>query len=83
MLLICGVFCLQNSTCSAEGSRLQQALCFSIYQGFVFAYESMVSSQVRIKSVMSNFIITVVMILMKITWIITHLHCVITVLNVL
>ncbi|XP_051271664.1 separin isoform X1 [Dicentrarchus labrax] len=38
---------LQNSTCQAEGSRLQQTLCFSIYQGFVFAYESMLASQLE------------------------------------
>ncbi|XP_073323552.1 separin isoform X2 [Pagrus major] len=35
------------STCQADGSRLQQALCFSIYQGFVFAYESMLASQLE------------------------------------
>ncbi|CAK6955656.1 separin [Scomber scombrus] len=37
----------KNSTCQAEGSRLQQALGFSIYQGFVFAYESMLASQLE------------------------------------
>ncbi|XP_044033677.1 separin isoform X2 [Siniperca chuatsi] len=37
----------KSSTCQAEGSRLQQALCFSIYQGFVFAYESMLASQLE------------------------------------
>ncbi|XP_076604279.1 separin [Chaetodon auriga] len=37
----------KNSTCQAEGSRLQQVLCFSIYQGFVFAYESMLASQLE------------------------------------
>ncbi|XP_054473293.1 separin [Anoplopoma fimbria] len=37
----------KNSTCQAECSRLQQALCFSIYQGFVFAYESMLASQLE------------------------------------
>ncbi|XP_023279429.1 separin isoform X2 [Seriola lalandi dorsalis] len=37
----------RNLTCQAEGSRLQQALCFSIYQGFVFAYESMLASQLE------------------------------------
>lgn len=47
-LLTCSLLYLQNSTCQAEGSRLQQALCFSIYQGFVFAYESMLASQVRL-----------------------------------
>ncbi|XP_030276632.1 separin isoform X2 [Sparus aurata] len=35
------------SLCQADGSRLQQALCFSIYQGFVFAYESMLASQLE------------------------------------
>ncbi|XP_018528986.1 LOW QUALITY PROTEIN: separin [Lates calcarifer] len=37
----------KNLTCQTEGSRLQQALCFSIYQGFVFAYESMLASQLE------------------------------------
>ncbi|XP_039972012.1 LOW QUALITY PROTEIN: separin [Xiphias gladius] len=37
----------KNLTCQAEGSRLQQALCFSIYQGFVFAYESLLASQLE------------------------------------
>ncbi|XP_074535465.1 separin [Halichoeres trimaculatus] len=37
----------QNPECQAEGSRLQHALCFSIYQGFVFAYESMLASQLE------------------------------------
>ncbi|KAF1391553.1 hypothetical protein PFLUV_G00043310 [Perca fluviatilis] len=37
----------KNSKYLAEGSRLQQALCFSIYQGFVFAYESMLASQLE------------------------------------
>ncbi|XP_034726032.1 separin [Etheostoma cragini] len=36
-----------NSKCLVEGNRLQQALCFSIYQGFVFAYESMLASQLE------------------------------------
>ncbi|XP_070698763.1 separin [Pempheris klunzingeri] len=37
----------KNSTGQTEDSRLQQALCFSIYQGFVFAYESMLASQLE------------------------------------
>ncbi|XP_040891017.1 separin isoform X2 [Toxotes jaculatrix] len=37
----------KNLTCQAESSRLQQALCFSIYQGFVFAYDSMLASQLE------------------------------------
>ncbi|KAG8007881.1 Separin [Nibea albiflora] len=37
----------KDLTGQAEGSRLQQALCFSIYQGFVFAYESMLASQLE------------------------------------
>lgn len=65
-LLIYDEYCLQNSTCPTDGARLQQALCSNIYQGFVFAYESMVSSQVRIKSVSSIIMITIVMIMMKI-----------------
>ncbi|XP_029357952.1 separin [Echeneis naucrates] len=31
----------------AEGRKHQQALCFSIYHGFVFAYESMLASQLE------------------------------------
>ncbi|XP_068598709.1 separin [Brachionichthys hirsutus] len=31
----------------AESSRLQQALCFSLYQGFLFAYESLLGSQLE------------------------------------
>ncbi|KAF7667734.1 hypothetical protein LDENG_00051570 [Lucifuga dentata] len=34
-------------TCETEGSRLRQSLCFSIYQGFVFAYESMLALQLE------------------------------------
>ncbi|XP_071396976.1 separin [Centroberyx affinis] len=37
----------KNSACQTESSRLQQSLCFSIYQGFVFAYESMLASQLE------------------------------------
>ncbi|XP_074489400.1 separin [Sebastes fasciatus] len=37
----------KKSLCQAEVSRLQQALCFSIYQGFGFAYESMLASQLE------------------------------------
>ncbi|XP_037535521.1 separin [Nematolebias whitei] len=37
----------KNSTCQAEDSRLQHTLCSSIYQGFVFAYESMLASQLE------------------------------------
>ncbi|XP_055365258.1 separin isoform X2 [Betta splendens] len=37
----------KNSTCQAESNRLQQTLCISLYQGFVFAYESMLSSQLE------------------------------------
>lgn len=39
---------LQDWVCQAERSRLQQALCINIYQGFVFAYESLLASQVRL-----------------------------------
>lgn len=39
---------LQDWVCQAESSRLQQALCINIYQGFVFAYESLLASQVRL-----------------------------------
>lgn len=44
------VVSLQNSLCQAERSRLQQTLCINIYQGFVFAYESLLASQVRLLS---------------------------------
>ncbi|KAM8917809.1 separin isoform 2-T2 [Spinachia spinachia] len=37
----------RNSTCESECSRLQQALCLSIYKDFVFAYESMLASQLE------------------------------------
>ncbi|KAK5872315.1 hypothetical protein PBY51_013029 [Eleginops maclovinus] len=37
----------KSSTCQAERSRLQQALCINIYQGFGFAYESMVALQLE------------------------------------
>ncbi|XP_029948057.1 separin [Salarias fasciatus] len=37
----------QNSTCQVEASRLQKILCFSVYQGLVFAYESMMASQLE------------------------------------
>ncbi|XP_034537905.1 separin [Notolabrus celidotus] len=37
----------KSPKCQAESSRLQHALCFSIYQGFVFAYESMLASQLE------------------------------------
>lgn len=43
-----GLFDFQSSTCQAELGRLQQALCINIYQGFGFAYESMVALQVRL-----------------------------------
>lgn len=34
--------------CQAESCRLQQALFINVYQGFVFAYESLLASQVRL-----------------------------------
>ncbi|XP_072238399.1 separin [Leuresthes tenuis] len=37
----------KNSTCQVEGGRLQQALCYSIYQSIVCAYDSMISSQLE------------------------------------
>ncbi|XP_026161906.1 separin isoform X2 [Mastacembelus armatus] len=37
----------KSSTSLAEGNRLQLALCLSYYQGFVFAYESMLASQLE------------------------------------
>ncbi|KAL3058487.1 hypothetical protein OYC64_010606 [Pagothenia borchgrevinki] len=37
----------KSSTCQAELSRLQQALCINSYQGFEFAYESMVALQLE------------------------------------
>lgn len=38
---------MKNSTCQTESNRLQQVLCFSIYQGFAFAYESMQALQLE------------------------------------
>lgn len=40
----------QNSLPQTEASNLQQALCYNVYLGFVFAHESMVASQVRLIS---------------------------------
>ncbi|XP_028263041.1 separin [Parambassis ranga] len=37
----------KNSTCQAEANKLRQTLCFSVYQGFVFAHESMLSAQLE------------------------------------
>ncbi|AWP02957.1 putative separin [Scophthalmus maximus] len=47
----------KNLTCQAEGSRLQQALCFSIYQGFVFAYESMLASQLENSDILDRVLL--------------------------
>ncbi|XP_006807618.1 separin [Neolamprologus brichardi] len=37
----------KNLSCQAECSRLQKSLCFSIYKGFEFAYESMLASELE------------------------------------
>ncbi|KAM6980765.1 separin [Aplochiton taeniatus] len=37
----------RNSLPLSEGSRLQQSLCSSMYQGFKFAYESLLASQLE------------------------------------
>ena len=37
----------QEVASQSEENRLQQSLCFSMYQGFVFTYDSMLASQVR------------------------------------
>ncbi|XP_047440147.1 separin [Mugil cephalus] len=47
----------KNSLGQAECSRLQQALCFSIYQGFVFAYESMLASQLEDSDTMDRVLL--------------------------
>ncbi|CAJ1051098.1 separin [Xyrichtys novacula] len=47
----------KNPKCQAESSRLQHALCFSIYQGFVFAYESMLASQLEDSSTMDRVLL--------------------------
>lgn len=39
---------LQNWVCQAERIRLQQALFINISEGFAFAYESLLASQVRL-----------------------------------
>lgn len=47
----------QDLGSQSEESRLQQSLCFSMYQGFVFSYESMLASQVRRVSPQTSFIL--------------------------
>ncbi|XP_017271200.1 separin [Kryptolebias marmoratus] len=47
----------KNSTCQAEGSRLQQTLCSSIYQSFVFTYESMLASQLENSETMDGVLL--------------------------
>ncbi|XP_030585374.1 separin [Archocentrus centrarchus] len=37
----------KNLSCQAECSRLQKILCFSVYKGFEFAYESMLASELE------------------------------------
>ncbi|XP_041639099.1 separin [Cheilinus undulatus] len=37
----------KNPKCQVRSGAVQQALCLSIYQGFVFAYESMLASQLE------------------------------------
>lgn len=44
-------------TCNSE--KLQQSLCFSMYQGFVFAYESLQASQVRVIFLFKNICLRV------------------------
>ncbi|XP_053297462.1 separin isoform X2 [Pleuronectes platessa] len=47
----------KNLTCQTEGSRLQQTLCYSIYQGFVFAYESMLASQLENSDILDRVLL--------------------------
>ncbi|XP_069395412.1 separin isoform X2 [Paralichthys olivaceus] len=47
----------KDLTCQTEGSRLQQTLCFSIYQGFVFAYESMLASQLENSDILDRVLL--------------------------
>lgn len=47
----------KNSVCPAENHRLQQVLCLSIYQGFVFAYESMQASQLEDSAVLDRVLL--------------------------
>ncbi|KAM4612859.1 separin [Polymixia lowei] len=37
----------KNLASQSEGSRLQKSLCYSMYRGFVLAYESMLASQLE------------------------------------
>ncbi|XP_062256226.1 separin [Platichthys flesus] len=47
----------KNLTCQTEDSRLQQTLCYSIYQGFVFAYESMLASQLENSDILDRVLL--------------------------
>ncbi|XP_028302312.1 separin isoform X2 [Gouania willdenowi] len=47
----------RKSTCHTEARRLQKALCFSIYQGFVFAYESFLASQLEVVNTLDRVLL--------------------------
>ncbi|KAJ0069122.1 hypothetical protein NL108_018148, partial [Boleophthalmus pectinirostris] len=47
----------KNSNCQTENNKLQQILCFSIYQGFVFAYESMQASQLEDSAILDRVLL--------------------------
>uniref|UniRef100_A0AAQ5X602 separase n=1 Tax=Amphiprion ocellaris TaxID=80972 RepID=A0AAQ5X602_AMPOC len=47
----------KKSAQQAESSRLQQALCVSIYKGFAFAYESMLASQLEDSGILDRVLL--------------------------
>ncbi|XP_058488332.1 separin isoform X2 [Solea solea] len=47
----------KNLTCPSKRSKLQQALCFSMYQGFVYAYESMLASQLENNDILNRVLL--------------------------
>lgn len=46
--LVLVLISVQNTVPQTEASNLQQALCYNIYLGFVFAYESMIAAKVSL-----------------------------------
>lgn len=51
-ILVFAWLSVQNSLPQTETANLQQALCYNVYLGFVFAHESLVASQVRLPSLL-------------------------------
>ncbi|CAL9704114.1 unnamed protein product [Knipowitschia caucasica] len=48
---------LKKNSAGEAGIRLQQVLCFSIYQGFVFAYDSLQASQLEDSAVLDRVLL--------------------------